>query len=142
MKTWSINGKLLLYAFHATPGAAVAGLCLVRATIKHFDGLDLAFTMLFSAALICDLLWTRREVRPLATNENTKAHATQFLWSCLFLSMISFTFGMAVSGYVWFNTDFLRTFGLIFWSAIMAIAIYPVCRDAKRLADATASSSW
>jgi len=135
MKPDSLNRKLLLYAFYAAPGAAVVGLCLVR-TIKHFDGLDLAFTILFGAALISDLIWTRREVRPLATNENAKDHATQFLWSCLFFSMISFMFGMALSGYVWFHTDFIRTFGVIFWSVITAIAIYPVCRDARRLADA------
>lgn len=140
MKTWSINGKLLLYAFCTAPGAFVAGLCSVR-TILHFDRLDLAFTIVFGASLISDLLWTRREVRRLAIEASTKEHATQFLWSCVFFGMLSFMFGMAVSGYVWFNTDFIRTFGLIFWSLITAIAIYPVCRDAKRLADATASSS-
>jgi hypothetical protein len=50
--------------------------------------------------------------------------------------MFSFMLGMAMSGYVWFSTDFIRTFGLVFWTAMTAVAIYPVRRDAKRLADA------
>ena len=134
MKTYSIDAKLLLYAFSAAPGACVAGLCSVR-TILHFNWIDLAFTILFGAVLVSDLLWTRREVRRLAVEASAKEHATQFLWSCVFFGMLSFMSGMAVSGYVWFNTDFIRTFGLIFWSAITVVAIYPVCRDAKRLAD-------
>ena len=136
MKTNSINGKLLLYAFYAAPGAFVAGLCFVRMA-RHFSVLDLTFAILFGAALISDLLWTRREVRHLATDETAKQPATQFLWSCVFFSMLSFMFGMAVSGYVWFNADFIRSFGLIFFGLMMAIALYPVCRDAKRLAEAT-----
>jgi hypothetical protein len=39
-----------------------------------------------------------------------------------------------------FGIFFLRTFGVVFWSAMTAVAIYPVRRDAKRLADAVASS--
>ena len=85
-------------------------------------------------------LWTRRDVRRLAIGEIANKHAVQFLWSCVFFSILSFMFGMAVSGYTWFSTDFMRTFGLVFWSAMTAIAIYPVRRDAKRLADAVASS--
>jgi hypothetical protein len=54
--------------------------------------------------------------------------------------MHSFMFGLAASGHVWFSTDFMRTFGMVFWSAMTAVAIYPVRRDAKRLADAVASS--
>ena len=135
MKIQSINGRLLLYAFYAAPGAFVAGLFLVR-MIKHFNLLDPIFAVIFGAALISDLLWTRREVRRLALEESAKERATQFLWSCVFFSMLAFMWGMAVSGYVWLGTDFLRRFGLIFWSAMMAIAIYPIRRDAKRLADA------
>jgi hypothetical protein len=59
---------------------------------------------------------------------------------CIFFSMVSFMFGMAVSGYVWFSTDFMRRFGVVFWSAMTAVAIYPVRRDAKRPTDAAASS--
>jgi hypothetical protein len=79
-------------------------------------------------------------VRRLATGEIANKHSGQFLWSCIFFRVLSFMLGMAVSGYVWFSTDFLRTFGLVFWIAMTAIAIYPVRRDAKRLAGAVASS--
>ncbi len=82
------------------------------------------------------LFWTRRALRRLATGEIVKKHAGQFLWSCIFFSMLSLMFGMAVSGYVWFSTDFMRRFGVVFWSAMTAVAIYPVHRDAKRLAEA------
>ena len=80
------------------------------------------------------LFWTRRAVRRLATGEIANKHAGPFLWSCIFFSMLSFMFGMAVSGYAWFSTDFMRTFGVVFWGAMTAVAIYPVRRDAKRLA--------
>jgi hypothetical protein len=97
--------------------------------------------VVFSAgALVFALFWTRRTVRRLASSEIATRHAGQFLWSCLFFSMLSFMFGMAVSGYVWFSTDFMRSFGLFFWSAMTAIAIYPVRRDARRPADAVVSS--
>ena len=48
--------------------------------------------------------------------------------------MLSFGLGMAVSGFVWFSTDYIRMLGAVFWSAITGVAIYPVLRDAKRLA--------
>jgi hypothetical protein len=96
--------------------------------------------VLFGASLIADLLWTRRVVRRLAIGEIANKHARQFLWSCIFFSMLSFMFGMAVSGYVWIGRDFLRIFGVVFGGALMAVAIYPVHRDAKLLADAVASS--
>ena len=133
--TNSTKGKLLVHAFSAAPGALVLGFCLVR-TIQHFDSLYLAVMALFGACLIADLLWTRREVRRLAASEIAKNAATQFLWSCVFFSMLSFGLGMAVSGWNWFSTDFIRGFNLLFWGAMTGIGIYPVCRDAKRLADA------
>jgi hypothetical protein len=139
MKTKSIKGKLLAHAFCAAPGALVCGFCLVH-TIKHFDSLYLTVMVLFGASLIADLLWTRREVRRLAASEIAKKAATQFLWSCIFFSMLSFGLGMAVSGRNWFSTDFMRGFNELFWSAMTGIATYPVCRDAKRLADAAGSS--
>ena len=86
------------------------------------------------------LFWTRRAARRLATAEIADKPAGQFLWSCLFLSMLSFMFGMAVSGYVWSSADFMRRFSVVVWSAMTAVAIYPVRRDAKGLADAVASS--
>jgi len=139
MNTNSIKGKLLAHAFCAAPGALVFGFCLVR-TIQHFDSLYLTVMVLFGAFLVADLLWTRREVRRLAATETAKKAATQFLWSCIFFSMLSFGLGMAVSGWNWFSTDFMRAFNLLFWSAMTGIGIYPVCRDAKRLADAAGPS--
>jgi len=139
MSTNSTKGKLLAHAFCAAPSALVFGFCLVR-TIKHFDNLYLTVMVLFGASLIADLLWTRREVRRLATSEMAKKAATPFLWSCIFFSMLSFGLGMAVSGWNWFSTDFIREFNLLFWSAMTGIAIYPVCRDAKRLAAAAGPS--
>jgi hypothetical protein len=54
--------------------------------------------------------------------------------------MLSLGLGMAVSGFVWFSTDFMRRFNVVFWSALTGVAIYPVLRDAKRLADAVRPS--
>ena len=139
MNTNSIKGKLLAHAFSAAPGALVFGFCLVR-TIQHFESLYLTAAVLFGAVLLADLLWTRREVRRLAASEIANKAATQFLWSCVFFSMLSFGLGMAVSGWNWFSTDFMRGFNLLFWSAMTGIGIYPVSRDAKRLADAAGPS--
>jgi hypothetical protein len=139
MKINSPSSKLLLYAFDAAPGAFVTGLCLVLA-IKHSSILELTFTVLFGIALVSGLLWTRRKVRRLADNDRSKEHATQFLWSCVFFSMLWVMFGIAAAGYRWISTDFIRSVGLIFWTLMAAVAIYPVWRDAKRLADATRSS--
>lgn len=139
-RLFSMNtNKLLVHAFSAAPGAFVVGLCLVR-TIKHFDTGYLTFIVLFAACLVADLFWTRREVRRLAASEIAKKSASTFLWSCIFFSMISLSLGMQVAGFVWYGHDFLRRFGLVFWSAITGIGIYPVCRDAKRLADAAGPS--
>ena len=137
--TNSLTEKLLAHAFCAAPSAFLIGVFLVR-TIKFSNMLDFTVVVLSGASLMFVLFWTRREVRRLASGEITNKHAVQFLWSCIFFSMLSFMFGMAVSGYVWFSTDFMRTFGVVFWSAMAAVAIYPVRRDAKRLADAVASS--
>jgi hypothetical protein len=139
MNTNSITEKLLAHAFCAASSAFVFGVFLVR-TIKYSNILDFTVVVLPGASLLFVLFWTRRAVRRLATGEIANKHAGQFLWSCIFFSMLSFMFGMAVSGYTWFSTDFMRTFGVVFWSAMTAIAIYPVRRDAKRLADAVASS--
>lgn len=137
--TYSITEKVLTLALCAAPSALVFGFCLVH-TIKHVDSLYLTVMVLFGASLIADLLWTRRVVRRLAIGEIANKHARQFLWSCIFFSMLSFMFGMAVSGYVWIGRDFLRIFGVAFGGTLMTVAIYPVHRDAKLLADAVASS--
>ena len=133
----SVKGRLLTHAFCAAPSALLFGLCLIR-TIRQFDRLSLIIAALFGACLIGDLLYTAREVRRLAATEPAKKLGTQFVWSCIFFSMLAFGLGMAVSGWYWFTTDFLRGFSLLFWSVMTGIAIYPVHRDAKRLADAAA----
>jgi hypothetical protein len=131
----SIKGRLLTHAFCAAPSALVCGFCLVRA-IKHFEFPYLAVMLLFGVSLISDLFWTRREVRRLAASEPARKHATQFLWSCIFFSTLSFGLGMAVSGLVWSSTDFVGMFSTVFWTAMTGVAIYPVLRDANSLADA------
>jgi hypothetical protein len=137
--TNSMTEELLAHAFCAAPSAFVFGVFLIRTT-KYLNILDFTVVVLSGASLAFVLFWTRRAVRRLATGEIANKHAGQFLWSCIFFSMLSFTLGMAVSSYVWFSTDFMRSFSLVFWSAVTAVAIYPVRRDAKRLADAVASS--
>ncbi|HEV3330843.1 MAG TPA: hypothetical protein VG096_07670, partial [Bryobacteraceae bacterium] len=139
MNTNSITEKLLAHAFCAAPSAFVFGVFLVR-TIKYLNILDFTVVLLSAASLLFVLFWTRRAVRRLTTGQIANKQAGQFLWSCIFFSMLSFMFGMAVSGYVWIGTDFMRGFGVVFSSAMTAVAIYPIHRDAKRLADAIASS--
>jgi hypothetical protein len=135
----STKGKLLADAFCAAPSAFVCGFFLVR-TIKQLDILDLTAMVLFGASLIFDLLWTRREVRRLAASENAKRHASQFLWSCIFFSTLSFGLGIAVSSFVRFGANFIQMFGVVFWTTMTGIATYPVLRDAKRLAIAVGPS--
>ena len=140
MSTKSIEAKLLVDAFCAALSALVLGFCLVR-IIKHFDSLYLTVMVLFGASLIADLLWTRREVRRLAAGRIANKAATQFLWSCIFFSMLSFGLGIAVSGLNWFGTDFIPAFNLVFWSAMTGIAICLVWRDAKCLVKAAGPSA-
>ena len=135
--TNSIKRRLLAHAFSTALAAFVVGLCLVR-TIKRFDSLHLAVMILFGGVLISGLLWTRREIRGLG--ETAKKHASQFLWSCTYFSMLSLILGMAVSGFNWFSTDFMRRLNVVFWVTLMGVAIYPLRRDAKSLADAAEPS--
>ena len=137
--TNSIKGKLLAYALCAAPLAFVFGLFLVR-TIKYSNILDFAVVVLSGVSLMFVLFWTRRAVRRLASSETARKHVTQFLWSCLFFSILSLGLGMAVSGFIWFSTDLMRRFNVVFWSALTGVAIYPVLRDAERLADAASPS--
>jgi hypothetical protein len=127
-------GKLFSYAFCAAVGAFAFGLFLVR-TIERFDSRYVAGMVLSGAFLIAVLFWTRREVRRLAVNETAKEHAGQFLWSCIFFSMDSWAFGVAVTAVILYSADFPRTFGALFFGALTCVGIYPVLRDAKRLAD-------
>jgi hypothetical protein len=135
MKT-SLTGKLFADAACAAVGAFVVGVGVTRA-ITHLDSLSVTAIVMALAGgcFIADLLWTRREVRRLASSETARKHGIQFLWSCVFFSMLSFMLGVAVSGNLWLSADLIRRFILVFSSAITLIAIYPVLRDAKRLAD-------
>lgn len=135
----STTGELFAHACCVALGASVLGLCLVRTT-KHFDSPYVTGMVLSGGFLIVVLFWTRSVARRLATRETAKKPATQFLWSCVCFGMLSFSLGMAVSGFVWFGTDFMRRFNLVFWTALTGVAIYPVLRDAKRLADAAGPS--
>jgi len=139
MKINSTTAKLFADACCAGMGAFVVGLCLIR-TIKHFDRLYVTGIVLSGAFLMFVLYWTRRAARRLAASEIAMKSASTFLWSCIIFSMISLSLGIQVSAYVWYGSDFIRRFGLVFWSGITGIAIYPVLRDAKRLADAAGPS--
>jgi hypothetical protein len=135
MNTSPMNRKLMALAFCPALGAFVVGLCLVH-TVRNFSRPYFIVMVLFGVSLVADLFWTRGEVRRLAPGETAKIHTNQFLWSCVFISMICFGLGMAVAGFNWFSTDFMQKFNVAFWITITVIAIYPVRRDAKRLANA------
>ena len=130
--------KLCAHACCGAVGAFVFGLCLAS-TIEHFDILYLAVTILFGIPVVSDWFWTRREVRRLAASETANKHATQFLWSYIFFSMLSSGFGIAVMAAIFQSGDFTRTFGAIFFGALTCAGIYPVIRDAKRLTDTVES---
>jgi hypothetical protein len=139
MKNNSITGKLLVHSACAALGAFVFGLCLVRA-IKQLDRVYVTGMVLSGAFLIFALFWTHRAVRALAITETANKHATQFLWSCIFFSMLYLGFGLAVSNFAWFSPDFVSGFSVAFYGALTCVAIYPVHRDAKRLAEATGTN--
>jgi uncharacterized membrane-anchored protein len=131
--------KLFAYAYCAAVGSFVFGLFLVR-TIERFDIRYVTGMVLCGAFLVCVLFSTRREVRRFATSETAEQHADQFLWSCIFFSMLSFGFGIAVTALILYSADSTRTFGAVWFGALTCVGIYPVLRDAKRLADAVGPS--
>jgi hypothetical protein len=131
----STTRTLVADACLAALAAFGIGLCFGCAFVRQ-DRLCFTGMIIFSAVLIFVLLWTRRAAQQLATSESAKKSASTFLWSCIFFSMLSSSFGLAVFRFVWSSPDFLWRFDVVFWSVITGVAIYPVCRDAKRLADA------
>jgi uncharacterized membrane-anchored protein len=131
--------KLFADAYCAAVGSFVFGLFLVR-TIEHFDIRYVAGMVLCAAFLIFVLFSTRHEVRRFAISQRAEKHADQFLWSCIFFSMLSFSFGIAVTALILYSADFTRTFGAVWFGALTCVGIYPVLRDAKRLADAAGPS--
>jgi hypothetical protein len=140
MKMNSITGRLLVHACCAAISAFVFGLFLIRTTMTHFDSLYFTVLVLSGVSLLFVPFWTRSVIRRLPTSETAKKNAGQFLWSCVFFSMLSLSFGFAVSGLIWYSIDFLRIFSAIWFGALTCVGIYPVVRDTKRLADAVGAS--
>jgi len=128
--------KLMVHAFCGALAAVVFGLAVGHILIKHLDEFFLAVAVLSGAALVFVLLGTNGTVKRLAVSEAVRKSVRQFLWSCVFFAMISATFGLQVAGVSWFSTDFLRKFGFVFWGLMTCVAIFPVRRDARRLANA------
>ena len=136
-----MTGKLMAHAFCGAFAAFVFGLCLGHTLAKHLDSVHSTGMVLAGVALVFVLLWTHHVVKRVAGPEASRECARQFLWSCVFFAMISGTFGLQVSGLTWFGTDFLRKFGFLFWSLLTGVAIFPVQRDARRLARAVPSQA-
>ena len=107
---------------------------------KDLDNLHLTIGALLGVCLMFVLFWTYRAIRRLPAGETAKISARQYLWSCIFFSMLSLSFGFAVSGMIRYSTDFLRIFSAIWFGALTCVGIYPVVRDTKRLADTAAPS--
>lgn len=137
---FTIVGKLFAHACCAALGAFMFGL-FVAGAIKHIDSRYFTGMVLYGGFLIFVLFWTRRAVQRLAASETAREHATQFLWSCIFFSMLSFGFGMAVTAVILYSADFTRTFLAAWFGALTCVGIYPVLRDSKRLADAAGPSN-
>ena len=131
----AVAGHILVPACCGALVAFLFGLCLGRTLIMQ-DRLYFAGMALSGVFLLFALFWTRRTARRLATSETAKNCACQFLWSCLYFSMLSWIFGVAVSGVIWYSADFIRTFGAVWFGLLTCVAIFLVRRDAKRLTEA------
>ena len=128
--------KVLAYAFCAGAAAFVFGLSCGHLIIRHHRWYVTASGVLGGALLAFVLLWIRHAVWRLASSETAQNSARQFLWSCIFFSMISSPFGAFVSGLIWYSHDIIRIAGAVWFGLLTCIAIYPVRRDAKRLVSA------
>lgn len=129
-----MTGRLMGHAFCAAFAAIVFGLCAGHTLFRHLDGVYTTGLILSAASLIFVLLRTQKVAKRFVASEPSQKSARQFLWSCVFFAMISEMFGLQVAGVSWFSTDFLRTFGFVFWGLLALVAIFPVRRDARRLA--------
>jgi len=132
------TGKLFARASWAASAAFAFGLCLGSSLIatghnRLYCGAAMA---LAGAVLVFVLLWTSRAVWRLVTSETARESAGQFLWSCVFFSMLSLSFGVMMSGLAGYGADFFRIFLAVCNGVFTSVGIYCVCRDAKRLADA------
>jgi len=133
----SMTRKLMVHAFCGALAAFVFGLSVGHVLVKHLDNVYSAGAVLSGASLVFVFFWTHYTVKRCAVKES----ARQFVWSCVFFAMISSTFGLQVAGITWFRTDFLRQFGFVFWGLMTCVAIFPVRRDARRLAHAMESET-
>ena len=141
----STAGKLLAHAFSVALAAFLFGLCLGSSLIQQPAGLYVGGVVISGALLLFAFYRVYRSIRRFTPanripSEAAMASARQFLLSCVFFGMISATFGLTVSGFIWNTADFTRTFSVICFSAFTCIAIFPVRRDAKRLASAVVRS--
>ena len=130
-----MTGKLMVHASCGALAAFVFGLAAGHIFIKHLDNVYLPAAVVSGAALVFVLFRTHSTGRLLSVSAASQNSARQFLWSCVFFAMISAMFGLQVAGVSWFGTDFLRKFGFVFWGLMTLIAIFPVRRDARRLAN-------
>ena len=131
-----MTGKLMTHAFSGALAAFVFGLCGGHTFIKHFDRVYSPGMALAGVALVFVLFRTRHFMKRFAVSEASLQSARTFLWSCVFFAMISSMFGLQVAGVSWFSADFLRKFGFVFWGLLTGVAIFPVRRDARRVANA------
>jgi len=128
--------KLMVHAFCGAVTACAFGLTLGHILVRHLDNLFRAGAVLFGGAVVFVLITTHYTVKRFAVSEAARKSARQFLWSCVFFAMLSAMFGLQVAGVSWFSTDFLHKFGFVFWGLMTCVAIFPVRRDARRLANA------
>ena len=131
----------MAHAICGALSALVLGLSLGRILIEHRDIAYFGVAGVSGAAVVLSFIRTRHMVERLAASENVRKSARQFVWSCVFFAMISATFGLEASGIPWLPSDFLHKVGFIFWGAMTLVAIFPVGRDARRLASAARSET-
>jgi hypothetical protein len=134
-------GKLMAHAFGGALAAFVFGLCVGHTFAKGLDGVYSTGMVLAGVAVVFVLFWMHHFFKRFAMNEASRQRARQFLWSCVFFAMISSMFGLQLAGISWFSTDLLRKFSFVFWGLMTLVAIFPVRRDARRLADAGPSQA-
>ena len=125
----------MVHAFCGALAAILFGLSVGHVLSTHVGFGLLAVAVLSGAGVVFTIFWTHFAIQRFAVSEAAKKNARQFLWSCVFFAMISAMFGLQVAGVSWFSTDFLRKFGFVFWGLMTCVAIFPVHRDARRLAN-------
>ncbi len=133
--------KLMAHAGCGALAAFACGFCAGHTFIEHVDSVYSPAMALAGLAAVFALFWTYHTLKRFVVSETSWQSARQFLWSCVFFAMISAMFGLQVSGVGWFSIDFLRRFGFIFWGLMTVVAIFPVRRDARRVANSRSTQS-